>query len=312
MITTTQSPSRTHAYEERIHKLNRQSVNKHFDAYADVDWDAPENRIDPEDPRFERQPGDTLGATDWYRALPQPIRARLGLQLIVCQLKTGLEFERILQRGLLEFTTRLGDGSVEFRYAYHEVIEEAQHSLMFYELIRRAGLETVGMTGIVRWGAERVPRLGRTFPELFFIHVLSGEAPIDYVQRSELADKGSLHPLLRRVMQIHVTEEARHICFAKEYLRANVAALSPWRMFQLRFWTPLVLKDAAATMLEPPKRIVELYQIPDAVLREAYRDNPRHRQKVVEGLASVRELAKSLGIVTPCFSRLWKRLGIWA
>ena len=86
---------RTKPYAERVQKLSVQSVRKHFDAYEDVEWDAPENHIDPEDPRWERPIDDPLGATAWYRALPQPIRARLGLHLVVGQLQVGLEFERV-------------------------------------------------------------------------------------------------------------------------------------------------------------------------------------------------------------------------
>lgn len=38
-------------YESLIGRLATAAVDKHVDAYADIDWDAPERRIDPEDPR---------------------------------------------------------------------------------------------------------------------------------------------------------------------------------------------------------------------------------------------------------------------
>ncbi|MBV8296671.1 MAG: diiron oxygenase, partial [Acidimicrobiia bacterium] len=125
------------AYEQLISRLSHQSVVKHFDAYADVPWDDPEYRIDPEDPRWELSHDDPLGATDWYKAQPQGVRARIGLDGIVTAMKTGLQFESVLKRGLLEYTTTLPNGASEFRYAYHEVIEEAQHSLMFQEFVNR-------------------------------------------------------------------------------------------------------------------------------------------------------------------------------
>ena len=43
-------------YRTLIERLSRQSVDKHFDAYADVAWDDPEMRIDPADPRWELPP----------------------------------------------------------------------------------------------------------------------------------------------------------------------------------------------------------------------------------------------------------------
>ena len=112
----------------------------------------------------------------------------------------------------------LPNGSPEYRYAYHELIEEGQHSLMFQEFVNRTGLETPGLPTPIRFAARFVAAQGRLFPPLFFVFVLGGEDPIDHVQRTTLRSGRELHPLLRRIMQIHVTEEARHICFARYYL----------------------------------------------------------------------------------------------
>ena len=68
------------AYESLIARLSQQSVVKHFDAYADVPWDDPEYRIDPEDPRWELSDDDPLGQTSWYRQLPASTRARIGCE----------------------------------------------------------------------------------------------------------------------------------------------------------------------------------------------------------------------------------------
>ena len=70
--------------------------------------------------------------------------------------------------------------------------------------------------------------LGRRFPELFFIFVLGGEDPIDHVQRETLRSERELHPLLERIMRIHVTEEARHLSFARHYLKREVPKLGPF------------------------------------------------------------------------------------
>ena len=43
----------TDAFKSLVERLSRQSVTKHFDAYADVAWDDPEMQIDPTDPRWE-------------------------------------------------------------------------------------------------------------------------------------------------------------------------------------------------------------------------------------------------------------------
>ena len=72
------------------------------------------------------------------------MRARIGLHMIATFMKIGLQFESVLKRGLLEFALELPNGSPEFRYAYHEVIEEAQHSLMFQEFVNRTRLRHPG------------------------------------------------------------------------------------------------------------------------------------------------------------------------
>src|SRR5262249_11702238 len=131
---------RVEPYSALLARLSRQSVVKHFDAYADIDWEAQENRIDPEDPRWEVFE-DGLASTAWYRAQPQGVRSRLGLHMVATFMKIGVQFESVLKRGLLDFAARLPNGSAEFRYVYHEVIEEAQHSLMFQEFVNRAGFD---------------------------------------------------------------------------------------------------------------------------------------------------------------------------
>ena len=39
---------------------------------------------------------------------------------------------------------------------YHEVIEEAQHSLMFQEFVNRAGFDIPGLPPLIRFGTRQV------------------------------------------------------------------------------------------------------------------------------------------------------------
>src|SRR5438094_1632101 len=173
-------------YQHLLRRLSHQSVVKHFDAYADIDWDAEDYRIDPEDPRWELGSDDVLGATAWYCAQPQAARARLGLHLVAAKMKIGTQFENVLQRGLLEFAWTLPNGAPEFRYVYHEVIEEGQHSLMFQEFVNRTGFDVAGLGFLDRLGARRVIATARRFPALFFGFVLSGEDAIYHLQLTAL------------------------------------------------------------------------------------------------------------------------------
>ncbi|HVU00951.1 MAG TPA: diiron oxygenase [Polyangiaceae bacterium] len=299
------------AYTALVDRLSRASVKKHFDAYRDVPWDEPASRIDPEDPRWTLSPEDPLGSTEYYRGLTEPERARLGLATTSFQMKMGIAFESVLQRGLLELAGTLPNGSPEYRYAYHEVIEEGQHSLMFQEFVNRSGFDAPGMSPYMAWAARRVPPLGRKFPELFFLHVLGGEAPIDHVQRLELRRGDSVHPLKRRIMQIHVTEEARHVCFAERYLERHVPELSAFSMLELRVVAPFVVQQTARLMLSPPPAFFARTGLPRSAAREAF-GGPAYRKLLSDGTRPIRELCVRLGIVTPAFVPVWRALGVWA
>jgi hypothetical protein len=298
-------------FDAVVARLSRQSVEKHYDAYADIPWDHPDYAIEPDDPRWELPADDALGATQWYRDQPQPVRARIGLYRVVSAMKIGLQFENILKRGLLEHAFMLDNRDPTFRYAYHEVIEEAHHGMMFQEFVNRAPFDLPGMPWDMRVGSGFIVKLGHRFPQLFFMFVLGGEDPIDHVQRKELRGDRDLHPLLEVIMRHHVTEEARHLSFARQYLKRDVPGLSWARRQVLSLATPVILGVMAQMMMQVPSDLVCLFDIPDEVVREAYRDNPDHARATIESLRKVRRLARELRLVTPLSKRLWQRLGIW-
>jgi len=299
------------AFEALVARLSRQSVEKHYDAYADIPWDDPAFAIDPDDPRWELPSDDALGATQWYRDQPQPVRARIGLYRYASAMKIGLQFENILKRGLLEHAFALDNRDPTFRYAYHEVIEEAHHGMMFQEFVNRVPYDLPGMPWIMRIGSDRIVKLGRRFPSLFFVFVLGGEDPIDHVQREELRGGHDLHPLLEIIMRHHVTEEARHLSFARHYLKQEVPRLGWFRRQRLSIATPVILGVMAQLMMQAPTDLIRTFHVPDDVVHEAYRDNPDHGRATVVSLRKVRRLARELGLVTPLSRLLWVRLGIW-
>jgi hypothetical protein len=299
------------AYYDLIRRLSHQSVVKHFDAYADIDWDSPEFRIDHDDSRWELEPDDVLGATEWYSTQPAGIRSRIGLRMLVNFMKIGVIFEYVLKRGLLDFASRLPSGSPEFRYCYHETIEEAQHSLMFQEFIDRTGFKIPGLGGLERRSADFVVKYARKFPELFFVFVLAGEDPIDYVQRRSLRKKREeIHPLFRRIMQIHVTEEARHMSFARHTLRMRVPELSSSRRWRLGLCVPLILGVMGKMMMEASPQIAREYNIPREVVDAAYRKNPIHGARIHEASNKLFGLCQELGLVNRWSLRLWKAMRI--
>jgi hypothetical protein len=300
------------AFTAMLERLSRQSVTagKHFDAYVDIEWDSPDFAIDPDDPRWELSPNDPLGRTDWYRSQPAGIRSRIGLHGIATAMKTGLQFESVLKRGLLEYAVELPNGSPEFRYVYHEVIEESQHALMFQEFVNRSGFDPAGLPWWMKFGTHQVVRFGRRFPELFFLFVLGGEDPIDHFQRQTLRSGKDMHPLLERIMRIHVTEEARHLSFARMALKRRVPRLGWFRRVTLSVRAPFLLGFMSAAMLEPSSQMVATYGIPKRVLKDAF-GAADARQGLKDAVGKVRRLCVELDLVTPLTKPIWKRFGIW-
>jgi hypothetical protein len=111
-------------------------------------------------------------------------------------------------------------------------------------------------------------------------------------------------------MQIHVTEEARHICFAREYLRHRVPRLPAPRRAALAVQAPLLLAELARQMMHPSRHVVRTYAIPRPVVAAAFTRNAAHRAFVLDSLAGVRGLCQELRLVTRWTGPLWRRLGV--
>ncbi len=299
-------------YHALIQRLSKQSIDKHFGAYEDIDWESDDMQITLENGDWILENGylDPIGDTRWYKDLDDSTKDRLGLYSVAIRMKYGLQFESILKRGLLEYAAKLPNNSPEFRYAYHEVIEEAQHSLMFQEFVNRTGLEIKGLSKLDLFGTSLIIKLGGYFPSLFFFFVLGGEDPIDYLQRKALKSDNQIHPLLKTIMKIHVTEEARHLSFARHYLKLNVPRLNFISTTVVSIAVPIILGSMAKMMLQAPRQVIEEFNIPKEVIRKAYRENKNHNEETKVALTKVRKLYEELNLMTPVSKQIWKFFNI--
>jgi hypothetical protein len=297
------------AYASTLAVLNRQSVQKHYDAYADIDWQAPEHRIDPEDPVWELQPSEMLWSTSWYQNLPVLQKRQLGLDLICSFMRVGSQFENTLVRGLLEFAHAFPDAAPERRYAMHEAIEECQHIQIFREFIARSGLEVQGLPERLRSLGRFVINLARTRPALFWVFVMGGEDPIDYVQRRVLHDERPLHPLLRKIIQIHVTEEARHLCFARLFIQEEIKSWGTARRHAFGLAAAPILSHMSTLMLYPTAPFIARHRIPPEVLKEAY-GGQRHAEQRLGAVGKIRDHFRECGLLTADVEYVWRRHGL--
>ena len=297
-------------YEQRLRTLSEASVNQHFDAFLDIDWDHPDFAIDPNDERWILPEADVLGRHPWYQALPKDEQIRIGLYRQANVVKVGLQFEQILIAGLMNYVFRLPNGSPEFRYSTHEATEECHHTQMFQEFVNRSGQDAPGGSRFFRSVGPILPLAARIVPFGFFYGVLAGEEPIDHVQKSILRAGDDMHPLLQRIMQIHVAEEARHIGFAHQYLEHRAPKLKRHERAVLSVAVPIIMRWLCDEILVPSKKARKDMGIPKSVIKDLYWDKPESRKMLRDLFGDVRMLAEETQMMNPVSRRVWKLMKI--
>ncbi|MGX1778615.1 AurF N-oxygenase family protein [Nocardia brasiliensis] len=298
-------------YIEALTTLSEGSVRRHFDPYIEIDWDAPEFEIVPNDRRWILPAdSDPFGGSSWYRELPVERKIEIGMWRQANIAKVGLQFENVLIRGLMQYAFIVPNGSAEFRYCTHEAIEEGHHTLMFQEVVNRIGVDVPGMGKIMRVLSPLIPMVATTFPEWFFTMVLAGEEPIDYSQKNILRGGDQMHPLIIKVMSIHVAEEARHISFAHEYLMYRVPQMSRIGRFALGVVFPFTMRRTCNIVAIPPRRFRVEFGIPRSVMRDVYWRSPRSRTALRDFFADARMLAEEIGLMNKFTRFCWKLCGI--
>jgi hypothetical protein len=297
-------------YHDALATLSDASVTRHFDAFADIDWDDPDFTVRRDDERWILGAEDNLGAHPWYRALPVERRIEIGIQRWARLTKVGLTFEQILVAGIMLGNIDLDNGNPEFRYSTHEATEECHHIQMFQELVNRTGLEVRGGPAWFRRSAPLVVAVAKWLPAGFWMGVLAGEEPIDHLQKSLLRSNRNLHPMLERIMSIHVAEEARHIGFAHHYLTRHTPQLGRADRALLALATPLVMRLLGDVIMRPTRADLAAMGIPAEVAREVWWESEASRKFLRDLYADVRMLFDELGLRGPVARLVWRWAGI--
>ena len=309
MTAVTYAPQGRQDYHDALRTLAQASVEQHFEAFRDIAWDDPDFAIDPTDERFILSDADEVGRHRWYKALPVERQIEVGIHRYAQVAKVGRQFEQILIGGLMNYLVSMENNNPEFRYAMHEVTEETHHIQMFQETVNRSGANVYGAPRALVRMAPLICSIGAWFPELFFVGILAGEEPIDHLQKSIMRSGGS-HPLVDRVMQIHIAEEARHIGFAHQYLEQHLPDLNPIKRQVLAFLFPLIMRGLCDVIMVPSKPDRQAMGIPPEVAREIWWNSPSSEKLLRDLFADVRMLADNLGIRKGPVRWVWRRLGI--
>lgn len=299
------------SYRDLLQTLSDGSVHRSFDPYRDIDWDAPEFAIDPQDRRWVLPAElDPLGATQWYQDLRLEQQIEIGKWRMANALKVGAAFESVLIRGMMQYIMKLPNGSPEFRYCLHEMAEECNHIQMFQELINRIGVDVPGGRPVFRMLSPLIGVAGGYAHVILFIGILAGEEPIDHYQKAMIRAGGNVPPAMLRTMEIHIAEEARHISFAGDFLRVHIERMSRAGQVVCSLAFPLAMRWLAGEIMTPPRSFVKKFGIPRAVFKEAFWRSTHSRAILSGYFGDMRKLAEDLGLMNPVSRRLWKLLRI--
>ncbi|MDT5071696.1 MAG: hypothetical protein QOH82_1016 [Mycobacterium sp.] len=294
------------AYVDTLTTLSEGSVRRNFNPYTDIDWETPEFAVIPDDERWVLPATDPIGQHPWYQAQSKERQIEIGMWRQANVAKVGLHFESILIRGLMEYSFWTPNNSPEYRYCLHEAVEECNHTLMFQEMVNRIGADVPGMPRLLKWVQPFIPLVAGPLPIPFWFGILAGEEPSDHTQKNVLREGKALHPIMERVMAIHVAEEARHISFAHEYLRKRVPHLSRLKRFWLSLYVPLTMRVLCSAIIVPPRAFWKEFDIPRSVRKEIFFKSPESRKMLRDMFGDVRMLCKDTGLMNPVAKLIWR------
>lgn len=301
-MTDTTLPERTR--DSVADRLLGGSVKRSYAPVVDIDWDAP---IDP-DKYFLPPHMCTLYGTDIWNGMTREQQIELSKQEMVNLLSMGIWFENLLNRLLLRELLSKDPTSRDSFYSLTEMGDECRHMVMFGKVIDRVGARPYRLRGwqlgVVKFVLAPVIR-----GQAVWIAALVGEEIFDAQQR-QIKDDPDLQPIVARLMQIHVTEEARHIGYARDGARRGEASRS-------RVQTLLVgnLHAGAAFGFRMLFANPRMYARVGLDAKAAYRaaiTNPHHMKAKQDGFRDLGRFLESVGLMGPFARWSWKKAGFLA
>ena len=297
-MTASVKPTGTPTREEFAERLLRGSVKKSYEPVVDIDWDAP---LDP-DKYFLPPRSVSLYGTPLWDAMSRAQQIELSRQEFINTLSAGIWFENILNQALLRDLMHQDPTAKATHYALTEMGDETRHMVMFGRAIEKVGGKPMRPR---RWQRMLINGLPLTFRgSLLWVAALVGEEIFDSLQRT-MMDDPDLQPVVQRIMRIHVTEEARHIQFARDGARKRVAEM-PWLS---RVWVAN-LNGVGGLFFRHLFTNGAMYRrvgLDPREARDVARASAHHHGMKVLGFASLAAFLDDVGLLGPIARRLWTR-----
>lgn len=205
--------------------LTADTTAPYEDPLLQIDWDAVDHQcwwLPPD--------ALSLAGVEEFEALPVADRQRLSHCEYLHLLQTGIWLEALFVERLALLAWRSDDPHARAAYL-REIREEAGHSLMFVELIRRSGIAPAPRRAT---GVRLAHALGRWVPPgsaLFWALVVIGEELPNRLNRELLrgVEDVTLSAVVFRIARIHSRDEAIHAAFARRQCEAATQRVAPGR-----------------------------------------------------------------------------------
>jgi hypothetical protein len=243
----------------------------------------------------------SLAGVPAFESLPPVVRRRLSHFEFAWLVETAMWVEALFIEKMGAALDRPGAAEHRLRYL-HEIREEAGHSLMFLELMRRSG---VGVPDAARH-RPRLACIARRLSDvdgaLFWVLAVIGEELPDKLSRMVRQGHGDdpVSPLICQLATLHVIDEARHIPYSRANCVQRSAALGNARR---RLLAPLVtrlLLRFARFVFYPPKSVYALARLPRSTNWTALaRSNPARAALMARALYPTAEFLRDAGWQLP-------------
>jgi hypothetical protein len=150
-----------------------------------------------------------------FEALPPDVRRRVSRAEYVHLVEAGLWLESMFMARLASIAHAVDDAERRVR-CLEELREEAGHSLLFVELLERAGLGFAPRRAVMR-AVELLGALAPSRSALFWALVVVGEELPDRLNRrlARGVEEVTMSAVVYRIAQMHMRDEAAHAAFAR-------------------------------------------------------------------------------------------------
>lgn len=240
-----------------IEQLNRSSV-PYADPLMRIDWAS----LDLDSWWLPQEALSLYGVAE-FEALPEGQRIRLSQHEFINFIEKALWLEGIfMERISRSLADSLGDPAAT-TYRLHELREEAGHSLMFLDLIRRSGLsfssEAFKRPKLATW----VGRFAPYNTAAFWVAVLIGEQVPDQMNRVIRHHRSEISPAIYDLITAHAIDEARHIAHARQTFEDSMH--KGWSLL-MRLYPPLlshIFRQFVEAFYFPTPQLYELAGMDD-------------------------------------------------